>query len=319
MKVRQKLFFATDIHGSDVCFRKFLNAAKVYGASALILGGDITGKGIVPLIRQRGTRIIARWNAGEVIAEDEAALAKLEDRIRFNGLYPVLMPPDDAEQIFNSPAAMEAAFRTAIKESLRRWMALAEERLDLSKVECYISPGNDDSAVVSECLAESKVIVNPDQRLTYVLGRFEMLSLGFSNPTPFHTPREISEAAFAMLIDKLAAAIREPRAAIFNIHCPPYNTGIDTAVELDRGRRVVSQHGQPIPCPIGSTAVRESIVRYQPLLGLHGHVHESRGVARLGRTLCINPGSRYNEGTLNGALVTLDERKGVASYQLVAA
>src|SRR5207249_2011097 len=133
----------------------------------------------------------------------------------------------------------------------------------------------------------------------------------------FHTPREVPEAAFGAMIDKLASNVQEPASAIFNIHCPPYNSGIDTAVELDDQRQVVSRHGQPIPCPVGSTAVRDAIQRYQPLLGLHGHVHEARGVARLGRTICINPGSRYGEGTLNGILITLVGR-GLANYQLVS-
>ena len=54
----------------------------------------------------------------------------------------------------------------------------------------------------------------------------------------------------------------------------------------------------------------------QPLLGLHGHIHEATGVRRSGRTLAVNPGSDYSTGALNGALITL-ERDKVAAHQLV--
>jgi Icc-related predicted phosphoesterase len=317
MTARSRIFFATDIHGSDVCFRKFINAAKTYGASALILGGDITGKGLVPVIRQAGIpRFVAHWN-GETVSASEADLLDLEDRVRFSGFYPIRMTKEDAELLSQSPAALDDAFQAAAGESIQRWITFAEDRLD-PKVECYVSPGNDDAVVVSEFLSRSRVIINPDQRLVRVLGQFEMLSLGFSNLTPFHTPRELPEADFAKMIDGLATNICEPDSAIFNIHCPPYNSGIDTAVELDDHQQVVSRNGQPIPSPIGSTAVRNAILRYQPMLGLHGHVHESRGVARLGRTICINPGSRYGEGTLNGVLLTMELGR-LANYQFVSA
>jgi Icc-related predicted phosphoesterase len=68
--------------------------------------------------------------------------------------------------------------------------------------------------------------------------------------------------------------------------------------------------------PVGSTAVREAIERQRPLLGLHGHVHESAGVEKIGRTVCINPGSDYGDGILRGAIVELDRDRGVRNWQL---
>jgi Icc-related predicted phosphoesterase len=67
---------------------------------------------------------------------------------------------------------------------------------------------------------------------------------------------------------------------------------------------------------VGSTAVRDALLGIQPLLGLHGHIHESGGMRRLGRTIAINPGSDYGTGVLNGALITLELDK-VSAHQLV--
>jgi Icc-related predicted phosphoesterase len=68
---------------------------------------------------------------------------------------------------------------------------------------------------------------------------------------------------------------------------------------------------------VGSKAVRRAIETYQPILSLHGHIHESRGVATIGRTVCINPGSEYPDGVLRGAIVDFD-RDGVKSYVLTS-
>jgi Icc-related predicted phosphoesterase len=54
------------------------------------------------------------------------------------------------------------------------------------------------------------------------------------------------------------------------------------------------------------------------MLALHGHIHESRGEARLGRCLSLNPGSEYSDGVLRGVIVTLSKKKGIRGYQLVS-
>jgi uncharacterized protein len=62
--------------------------------------------------------------------------------------------------------------------------------------------------------------------------------------------------------------------------------------------------------------VREVIEEARPLLSLHGHIHESRGAVRLGKTLSINPGSSYEQGMLQGAVVDLDGRGKIKHYRL---
>jgi len=106
------------------------------------------------------------------------------------------------------------------------------------------------------------------------------------------------------------------RTAIVNVHVPPFGSGLDEAPVLDAELRVQASLGQVKFAPVGSTAVRDMLVAVQPLVGLHGHIHESRGIRRIGRTIAINPGSDYSTGTLNGALITLEGEK-VAAHQLV--
>ncbi|HYZ55067.1 MAG TPA: hypothetical protein VE733_16400, partial [Streptosporangiaceae bacterium] len=92
----------------------------------------------------------------------------------------------------------------------------------------------------------------------------------------------------------------------------------DQAMTLDEQFRPVLKSGSPVITGVGSVAVRDALRTYQPLLGLHGHIHESRGEARIGRSKSINPGSEYSEGVLRGALITLSAKKGLRGYQLVA-
>jgi Icc-related predicted phosphoesterase len=103
---------------------------------------------------------------------------------------------------------------------------------------------------------------------------------------------------------------------VFNLHVPPYGTGLDEAPELDSELRVQTAVGQVKMAAVGSTAVKEVIERFQPLASLHGHVHESAGFRRLGRTIAINPGSDYGTGALNGVLITLEKDK-VKAHQFV--
>ena len=116
-----------------------------------------------------------------------------------------------------------------------------------------------------------------------------MISLGYSNITPFDSPRELEEDELYRRVEVLATQVDDLGHCIFNLHVPPYDSLLDSAPQLDAELRVVATAGQPVMIPVGSTAVRELIERFQPVVALHGHVHESRGATRIGRTLCINP------------------------------
>jgi len=105
---------------------------------------------------------------------------------------------------------------------------------------------------------------------------------------------------------------------VFNLHPPPYGTQLDEAPALDENLRVQAVLGQVQYTAVGSTAVREIEIQREPLVGLHGHIHEASGIRRLGkkrRNLVLNPGSDYSTGALNGALVSLNKDR--ADAQLV--
>jgi Icc-related predicted phosphoesterase len=318
-----KIFFATDIHGSEVCFHKFLNAARIYKANVIILAGDLCGKAIVPIIQVGGANYKVRWRNQERL-EDDGTIVALESEIRSHGLYPVRMSAGDTQRVATGDAGVLAnIFREAITSSLRGWIDLADRRLDALDVRCYINPGNDDPEYVEKLLSRSSLlgkavkVENPDGRVVDIGGGFQMLTLGYSNETPFKTPRELTESELRDRIWDLSQAVKDFNRAIFNIHVPPIHSGLDWAPSVNNDLSVRTRGGQPELKPVGSTAVREAILHFQPLLGLHGHLHESKGHVVLGKTLCLNPGSDYNDGILTGALVTLGRNRAV-NYQFVS-
>jgi uncharacterized protein len=302
-----RLFFCTDLHGSEVCFRKFLHAGAVYEADVVIMGGDCTGKMIVPLVQNgRGTWRCDWLGSGrELSREDE--LEEQEKHISNNGLYPVRMDEAELAALEDDPARRGELFRRVMLERAASWVALAEERLGDSGLEVIFTPGNDDEFAVDQVLRGSSFVRAPEGELSRVGQGYEMLSLAWSNRTPWDTPRECSEEQLAEKIRVLADQIEDMDRAIFNIHVPPYGTGLDSAPELESPDRL--KRGGTILQPVGSTAVRDAILTYQPLLSLHGHIHESRNVQRIGRTVAINPGSAYSDWTLQGVIVDLEDAK----------
>jgi Icc-related predicted phosphoesterase len=312
-----RLFFATDIHGSDRCMRKFLNAASFYRCDVLLMGGDMTGKMLVPIIDEGAHRYSARL-FGRRRVVGQAELPALRKTISDAGFYAYETTHEEIAELEDDPASVATLFERMMVETLERWLALAEERLESTDVMCLMAPGNDDPLFVDDVLASSDQIVNPEGAVVELPGGWSMISVGYSNTTPWDTPREVSEERLHQMIVSQADKLAEPRRAVFNLHVPPRNTAIDQAALLDRDLRRVMRNGSPVIAGMGSTAVRSCIERYQPMLGLHGHIHESRGEARLGRSVCVNPGSEYSEGILRGAIVTLSTRKGLKGYQLVS-
>jgi uncharacterized protein len=309
-----RLYYASDVHGSDILWRKFLNAASFYEVGTLIMGGDLCGKGLAPVVHTNGGWTVPIAGEERYVAT-EAELDEVERLISTSGFYPRRMSAEEFERISVDPAVLESAFEEAIVEGVLRWMALADERLRDSEVLAYVMPGNDDPWAVDEVLAGREKVVACDDRILRI-GEHELLSLGWSNLTPWHTARELDEDELYARLRKLAGQLEEPRSAIFNIHVPPYASGLDTATELDETLTPVLIGGQPHEIPVGSTAVRQLIEEYQPALALHGHIHESRGMVLIGRTVCINPGSNYSSGRIDGAVVEL-EPGGVRNKHLV--
>jgi Icc-related predicted phosphoesterase len=295
------VFFATDVHGSDRCFRKFLAAARVYEVDALVLGGDIAGKGLVPVVEKDG-RLTAEVR-GETVTMPVAEENRLAAEINRLGFYAVRLDPHEVDGLQEDKAMLEELFRDQIVAQVERWCELAEERLDPS-VRCIITPGNDDPAAIDPVLKRAERIECPEAELCE-LGPVTMASLGDVTPTPWNTEREYPEEELADRIAAIMDQIDPGQPSIVNFHCPPWGSGLDTAPELDETLKPVIRGGRPSMVPVGSRAVREAIKRYQPVVGLHGHIHESRGAQRIGKTLCLNPGSDYSADVLRGAVLDL--------------
>jgi Icc-related predicted phosphoesterase len=309
-----KLFFTTDIHGSERCFRKFVNAAKIYGVNAIILGGDITGKAVVPIVKTPSGYTADLSGKQHEFGGDGLTAAMSE--IRFNGLYPYVMTAGELEEYEHNPDKVRELFRKAIRDTLREWFALAEERLKPQNIKIYISPGNDDEAVVDEVLQEFCYIKNPEGAIVTLEEGIGMMSFGYSNPTPWNSYRELPEDELFRRLDALAGRMSYDGITVFNTHVPPIDSTIDQAPKLDATLKPVTNGGQIVMSSAGSTAVRRVIEKYNPTLGLHGHIHESSGAVRVAKCLCINPGSEYNDGVLRGVIVSLNQNKRKVDYQL---
>ena len=300
------IFFATDLHGSNVCFKKFVNAGKFYGASVLILGGDVTGKMMVPIARQEDDSYRTSFAGKDLRLEADEEAAALEQKVSDMGFYPKVMSEEEFQELRDDPEGQEALFHELIRERLEEWIEYARPRLAEQGVKCFAAPGNDDAFFIDELLADSGAIELLEGRVVNVDG-IEMLTTGWSNETPWKTERETSETELRAMIVQMIDQLERPENAIFNIHVPPHGTALDQCPKLDENLRPVSSGGNPVMTSAGSTAVRELIETHQPLLGLHGHIHEGRGIARIDRTVCVNPGSNYSEGVLNGSLIRLKE------------
>jgi uncharacterized protein len=311
-----KLFFATDIHGSDTCLRKFVNAAKFYGCSVLLMGGDITGKMIVPIVDDgSGTYRARLFGTDEAVAAE--ALPALRKRIADAGFYAYDTTPDEMEDLAADPARVEALFTSVMTRTLEAWMDLAEDRLAGTGTVVLFAPGNDDPPFVDDLLRQSDRIINPEGDKVELPGGIELVSVGYANPTPWDSPREMGEDDLLETIRVSADRVTDPSRAIFNLHVPPKETPLDQAMLLDEDWRPVMRSGRPVFGGVGSSAVRTAIETYQPMLSLHGHIHESRAGVKIGRTVAINPGSEYSEGVLRGAIVSLHPKKGLKGYQMV--
>ena len=308
-KDRIRIFFASDIHGSEICFKKFLNAAEFYKCDVIILGGDITGKFIVP-VYDLGDHYICKIGGREEILTNREQLENNLQRIRDSGSYPYLTTRENWEDIIKDTSKMEQVFDELVKESIRKWINYAEIKLEGKKVKCFVMPGNDDSYSIDPILNQSTVIINPNEKVVEMSDKIQMLSLGYSNITPWRCPRDISEEEIEEKITKLMGSIDRGSQLIYCIHVPPYDSGIDSAPELDENMKPkVGPGGQLMVMPVGSKAVRRSIEVYQPLLSLHGHIHEARGFTKIGKTMCFNPGSEYHEGILRGVLIQIENNK----------
>lgn len=312
-----RIFFCSDLHASRKCWKKFLNAASFYGADAIIVGGDITGKFVVPLVEgANGTRT-AIFLGVERTATTPEELTKLRTWIADAGQYPVDMTPEEFAWYEGDQGRIDGLFRGLVLDRVREWVAEADEKFAGSAVRVFVSGANDDFLEVDDVLATSKVIEDPNGKVIDLDDGFQILGMGWGNPTPWACPRDISEEDLAERIDAVAAMVREPGKTIFSLHVPPLGSGLDLAPRLDDYLRPRLNASGLEMISVGSTATRDAIERYEPLVGLHGHIHESKGIRKLAGVTVANPGSEYGEGVLDGLIVDLDRKRGLQGVRLL--
>ncbi len=305
-----RLFYACDIHGSEPTYRKFLNAAKFYDVDALVFGGDLMGKMLVPIVRNAGNT----WRAGlhgqnhHITSPEELAEFKL--KLDTLGFYSFECDSEEYAWYEGHQDRIDAKFDVLAKEKLGQWVQLAEERLAGSHVRIYLCGGNDDTDACLSALDEEAEdrVVNCENRIVSIDDEHVMATVGYSTPTPWDTPRERTDEQIGEVIDKLMADVSDPSRCVFNFHCPPLDSGLDTCMRLDASvwpPAPVIENGQPVYYGAGSQSVADALDRHQPTVGLHGHIHESRGLTNYGRTMAFNPGSEYGEGVLRGLIVAI--------------
>jgi len=299
-----KIFFVTDIHGSNLCFRKYLNALKVYNVDVGILLGDLTGKMLIPLIEKAGGGWETTLMGQKTEAHTSDELGRLKKTIEMMGYYWVHLTPDEFQTYKADPVKLDALFNQLMFARLKEWIGLADERLKGSTYKVYMAAGNDDHLDVDKVIEDSAVIVNCNNK-NVLVGDHEMITFSWTNPTPWNTPREKPDSELEPMLEDLISTVKEKPNSIFNFHAPPYGFALDLAPELTAD--LIQAADRKIH--VGSRAVAKMIEKYQPLIGLHGHIHESRGAQKIRRTLIVNPGSEYSEGILKGVVIILEKEK----------
>ena len=310
------LYFVTDLHGSSLCFRKFVNATQVYKPNILVLGGDVAGKAIQSIVRAPNGRWQCSFIGTRYELTEGEELTGLERLIADHGYYPYRAEPGELEAM-EADGTLDELFRRLMRERLAEWLDIADTRLRPKGVPLYLMLGNDDPPELAQLLDQAPWGVHAEGKVVQLDDEHEMISWGYANTTPWHTYREQTDEQLAVVYAGLADQLQRPERAVFNLHPPPYNSQLDDAPALDADLRVQATLGQVRYQPVGSTAVRDIEAERQPLVGLHGHIHESSGICRLGqrKSLVLNPGSDYSTGALNGALISLSKDR--ADAQLV--
>lgn len=296
-----RILFATDMHGSEGVWRKFLNASAMLKVDAAICGGDLTGKMIVPVVEHKGKRY-TYYHMAKTHTIESSELEKAFKNIRGIGYYPYLTTEEEYEEMTKNPKKVDEVFHKVMLSTLKNWLDLIPQKVP-SETKVIVCPGNDDRLTVDELVNNHEAVLNGEGKIIEIDELHEMVSCGWVNPSPWKTAREEEDDKLEERLEKYISQLENAESAIFNFHAPPYQTKLDEAPLLDKDLNPIIQGGSVVMVPVGSKAVKKMIEKYQPFLGLHGHIHEASGSMKIGRTYCVNPGSEYAEGILRAFLI----------------
>ena len=282
----------------------------------LIVGGDITGKQVIPIIEDEAGRLTFSLN-GKTLALPSNQLGALKRELGDVGYYPFECNLTDYNRFSTDREFQRSTINNLVADRIREWVRLADERLP-SRDECqvFINPGNDDPYLIDSILDSSHKLVRPEGQIYDLPAGIKLLSCGYSNWTPWDCPRQCAvRGDESELSDRIAAMTsqipaQEYNKVIFNFHCPPFDTPLDLANKIDPiTKQKIVGIGGAAKEHVGSTAVRQSIEFWKPLAGLHGHIHEVvTRRAQLGSTVCFNPGTVYYTGHLQGVFLQINKR-----------
>ena len=301
-----KLFFTTDVHGSDICWRKFVKSIEFFKADVAILGGDLTGKMVIPLV-QEGSEYSYKL-FGRDMRIPASQLQTECEKIGDAGYYAYPCDKNEVDRLAGNQTAQDEVFNKLMVGRMENWLKLASEKYKGVR-KLYVSPGNDDRFIIDDVLKKGDSIIACEAECVALPDEYEMVSSGWVTPTPWKTSREAPDEKLELMFEEIMSKAHDYSRLICNFHCPPYNSGLDKAAKIRPDLSVKVGFGGVEFDSFGSKACRKMIEKYKPLLGLHGHIHESAGFRRIGPTLCVNPGSEYAEGVLRGYLVFLDNKK----------
>lgn len=300
-----KMFFASDLHGSNVCFKKFVNGAKFYGADVLVMGGDLTGKAVIPIAEQADGTFLSFQHGQSISIKSRAALDDFVKESGNMGFYPAVMSEGEYQNMKADPEAQAALFKRLVLERVREWAEFAAQKLKGTDIPLVAIPGNDDFHEIDEILTAAPHFDFHEMQVCEFKGGYQMLYCGGSTPTPWNTEREFTEEQYVARFAELIPQVKDMSRCIFNVHVPPFGTTLDACPKLDQNLQVVYEMGMPAQMHAGCRTLVDVIKEHQPMLGLHGHIHEGRAQINIGKTMCINPGSVYPEGILQGAMIIL--------------
>ncbi len=302
-----RILFATDMHGSEGVWRKFLNASAMLKVDVAICGGDLTGKMIVPIVEHKNGKY-SYYHLKKTYTIDSSEIEKAMKDIKGIGYYPYVTTESEYEEMTKNPKKVDEVFHKVMLSTLKDWFDLIPEKLP-KETRVIVCPGNDDRFPVDDLVNNHKHVINGEGKVIEIDDQHEMVSCGWVNPSPWKTTREEEEDKLEERLEKYISQLKNVENAIFNFHAPPYQTKLDEAPLLDKDLNPIIQGGRVIMVPVGSKAVRKMIEKYQPFLGLHGHIHEASGSMKIGRTYCVNPGSEYAEGILRAFLIEFKGNK----------
>lgn len=312
-----RIFFSVDVHGSTLVWRKWIRASIEYKVNTLILAGDLTGKVLVPIVKHPDGTWTARYFGSRWVMKSEAEVRNFEEKLEGAGAYYVRVDEKELEELKSNPALVNQVMNEKIVERLKKWLEFLVNNINVKEVSVLVMPGNDDEFIIDDVIKSysDRGVIYPLEKIVELQG-IEVISSPYVNPTPWRTPREMEEKDLEKHLEREISKSRDPGKSIFNFHAPPYNTMLDLAPKLTRDLRVATLAGVPQYEHVGSKAVRKMIERYQPIIGLHGHIHESGGHDKIKNTVVLNPGSEYSEGVLRGYLIEIKEGKLINYYRV---